>query len=167
MIALKVISNILKIILYLIGSHCSSYREYYKNLLTDNIQNPRPLCRLPTNDTVSPITLNINGKEISDPIDVGNLFSEYFSSIADNFDVSLQNQSGNAQEPIATNQANCSIPLITIDNILNPAAILDQKKAIGLDGIPAYFIKSSIHSIAPIILRICKIYSQRPLTPVQ
>ena len=47
---------------------------------------------------VSPITLNINGKEISDPIEVGDLFNEYFSSNADNFDVSLQNNLANAQE---------------------------------------------------------------------
>ena len=105
--------------------------------------------------------------KISDAIEVGNLFNEYFSSIADNFDVSLQNNSGNAQEPIATFQANCSIPLITIDDISNPTAILDQKQATGLDGIPVYFIKSSIHSIAPIILRICKIYSQPKLDQKQ
>ena len=100
----------------------------------------------------SPITLNINGKEISGPIEVGDLFNEYFSSIADNFDVSLQNIPANAQEPNATNQAKFSIPLITIDDILNLVAILDQNKATGLDGIPAYFIKSSTHSIVSIIL---------------
>ena len=102
---------------------------------------------MPTNDTVSPITLNINGKEISDPIEVGNLFNEYFS-IADNFDISLLNNSINTHLPIATNHIKFTIPLITIDDILNPAAELDQNKSTGLDGIPAYFIISSIHSIA-------------------
>jgi hypothetical protein len=111
---------------------------------------------LPTNDNVSPITLNINGKEISDPIEVGNLFNEYFSSIADNFDISLLNIPINTHLPISTNHIKFTIPLITIDDILNLAAELDQNKSTGLDGIPAYFIKSTIHSIAHIIiLRIC------------
>ncbi|CAB4027375.1 Hypothetical predicted protein, partial [Paramuricea clavata] len=51
-----------------------SKEDYYKNLLTDNVHNPRQLWKilkdiLPTNDTVSQITLSINGKEISDPIE--------------------------------------------------------------------------------------------------
>ncbi len=54
---------------------------------------------------------------VSGPIEVGDLFNEYFSSIADNFDVSLQNIPANAQEPNATNRAKFSIPLITIDDI--------------------------------------------------
>jgi hypothetical protein len=137
-----------------------SKENYYKNLLTDNVHNPRQLWQilkdsLPANDTVSPISLNINGKEISDPIEVGDLFNKYFSSIADNFGISLLNNPINTHLPIATNHTMFTIPLITIDDILNLVAILDRNKATVLDGIPAYFIKSSIHSIAPIILRIC------------
>ena len=147
-----------------------SKEDYYKNLLTDNVHNPRQLWKilkdiLPTNDTVSPITLNINGKEISDPIEVGDLFNEYFSSIADNFDISLLNNPFNTHLPIATNHIKFTIPLITIDDILNLAAELDQNKSTGLDGIPAYFIKSSIHSIAPIILRICNMSIENGVFP--
>ena len=120
---------------------------------------------MPTDDTVSPITLNINGKEISDPIEVGDLFNEYFSSIADNFDISLLNNPINTHLPIATNHIKFTIPLITIDDILNLAAELDQNKSTGLDGIPAYFIKSSIHSIAPIILRICNMSIENGVFP--
>ncbi|CAB4014371.1 Isoleucine--tRNA ligase, cytoplasmic, partial [Paramuricea clavata] len=120
---------------------------------------------LPTNDTVSQITLNINGKEISDPIEVGDLFNEYFSSVADNFDISLLNNPINTHLPIATNHIKFTIPLITIDDILNLAAELDQNKSTGLDGIPAYFIKSSIHSIAPIILRICNMSIENGVFP--
>ena len=99
-----------------------SKEEYYKNLLTDNIGNPQQLWKilndiLRASDTVFPITLNINGKEIRDPIEVGDLFNEYFSSIAANFDVSLQNNPANAQESVATNEAKFSTPLITIDDI--------------------------------------------------
>ncbi|CAB3982810.1 Hypothetical predicted protein [Paramuricea clavata] len=95
-----------------------SKEDYYKNLLTDNVHNPRQLWKilkdiLPTNDTVSQITLNINGKEISDPIEVGDLFNEYFSSIADNFDISLLNNPINTHLPIATNHIKFTIPLIT------------------------------------------------------
>ncbi|CAB4038093.1 Hypothetical predicted protein [Paramuricea clavata] len=147
-----------------------SKEDYYKNLLTDNVHNPRQLWKilkdiLPTNDTVSPITLNINGKEISDPIEVGALFNEYFSSIADNFDISLLNNPINTHLPIATNHIKFTIPLITIDDILNLAAELDQNKSTGLDGIPAYFIKSSIHSIAPIIFRICNMSIENGIFP--
>ena len=138
--------------------------------MTDNIRNPQQLWNilkdiLPTNDTVSPITLNINGKGISDPIEVDDHFNEYFSSIADNYDVSLQNNPANVQGPTAINQAKFSIPLITIDDILNLVAILDQNKATGLDGIPAYFIKSSIHSIAPLLLRICNLIIEHGIFP--
>ncbi|CAB3981669.1 Hypothetical predicted protein [Paramuricea clavata] len=147
-----------------------SKEDYYKNLLTDNVHNPRQLWKilkdiLPTNDTVSQITLNINGKEISDPIEVGDLFNEYFSSIANNFDISLLNNPINTHLPIATNHIKFTIPLITIDDILNLAAELDQNKSTGLDGIPAYFIKSSIHSIAPIILRICNMSIENGVFP--
>ncbi|CAB3997442.1 Hypothetical predicted protein [Paramuricea clavata] len=147
-----------------------SIEDYYKNLLTDNVHNPRQLWKilkdiLPTNDTVSQITLNINGKEISDPIEVGDLFNEYFSSIANNFDISLLNNPINTHLPIATNHIKFTIPLITIDDILNLAAELDQNKSTGLDGIPAYFIKSSIHSIAPIILRICNMSIENGVFP--
>ncbi|CAB4037464.1 Hypothetical predicted protein, partial [Paramuricea clavata] len=120
---------------------------------------------LPTNDTVSQITLNINGKEISDPIEVGDLFNEYFSSVADNFDISLLNNPINTHLPIATNHIKFTIPLITIDDILNLAAELDQNKSTGLDGIPAYFIKSSKHSIAPIILSICNMSIENGVFP--
>ena len=142
----------------------------YKNLLTNNIQNPRQLWKilkdiLPTNDIVSPITLNINGKEISDPIKVGDLFNEYFSSIAEKFDVSPQNNTCNAQTPIVINQTKFSIPLITLDDMLKLVAMLDQNRATGLDDIPAYFIKSSIHSITPIILRICNMSIEHGIFP--
>jgi hypothetical protein len=83
---------------------------------------------LPTNDTVSPITLNTNGRKINDPIEVGDLFNEYFSSIADNFDISLLNSPINTHVPIAKNHIKFTIPLITIDDILNLAAELDQNK---------------------------------------
>ena len=138
--------------------------------MTNNIQNPRKLWKilkdiLPTNDIVSPITLNINGKEISDPIKVGDLFNEYFSSIAENFDVSPQNNTCNAQTPIVINQTKFSIPLITFNDMLKLVAMLDQNKATGLDDIPAYFIKSSIHSITPIILRICNMSIEHGIFP--
>ncbi|CAB4034833.1 tetratricopeptide repeat, partial [Paramuricea clavata] len=114
-----------------------SKEDYCKNLLTDNVHNPQQLWKilkdiLPTNDTVSPITLNINCKEISDPIEVGDLFNEYFSFIADNFDISLLNNPINTHLPIATNHIKFTIPLITIDDILNLAAELDQNKSTGL-----------------------------------
>ena len=53
----------------------SNQEIYYKNLLTDNIKNPQQLWKilketLPTNDAASQITLNLNGEEISNPIDV-------------------------------------------------------------------------------------------------
>ena len=147
-----------------------SKEVYYKNLLTNNIQNPRKLWKilkdiLPTNDIVSAIILNINGKEISDPIKVGNLFNKYFSSIAENFDVSPQNNTCNAQTPIVINQTKFSIPLVTFDDMLKLVAMLDQNKATGLDDIPAYFIKSSIHSITPIILRICNMSIEHGIFP--
>ena len=110
---------------------------------------------MPSNDTVSPVTLKINAKEINDPIEVGDLFNEYVFSIADNFDISLLNNPIDTDLPVATNYIKFTIPLITIDDILNLLAVLDRNKSTGLDGIPAYFIKSSIHSTAPIILRIC------------
>jgi hypothetical protein len=83
---------------------------------------------LPTNGTVSPITLNTNGRKINDPIEVGDLFKEYFSSIADNFDISLLNNPINTHLLIAKNHIKFTIPLITIDDILNLAAELDQNK---------------------------------------
>ena len=147
-----------------------SKEDYYKNLLTDNIHNPQQLWKilkdiLPTDDTAFPIKLNINGKEISNPIEVGDLFNEYFSSIADNFDFSLQNKPTSTQSQITTTHIKFSIPLMTIEDILNLVAMLDQNKATGLDGIPAYFIRSSIQSTAPIILRICNMSIEYGVLP--
>ena len=52
------------------------------------IENSKRSC-LPMDEAASPITLNINGKEVSNPIEVGDLFNEYFSSIADNRELQI------------------------------------------------------------------------------
>ena len=43
--------------------------------------------------------------------------------------------------------------------------MLDQNKATSLDGIPAYFIKSSVHFILIIILRICNLSIEHGIFP--
>ena len=135
--------------------------QHRNDFLTQENNCPLECIWLPTNDIVSPITLNINGISIK----VGDLFNEYFSSIAENFDVSPQNNTCNALTPIVINQTKFSITLITFDDMLKLVAMLDQNKATGLDDIPAYFIKSSIHSITPIILRICNMSIEHGIFP--
>ena len=51
--------------------------------------------------------------------------------------------------------------IILCSRELNFVALPEQKKATGLDGIPANYTKFSIHSIAPVIPRICNMSTER------
>ena len=116
-------------------------------------------------DAASPITLNINGKEVSDPIKVSDLFNEYFSSIADNFDVSLPNNPSDTQSQVVTNKKKFLILSMAMHNILHLVTMLPQNKATGLDGISSNYIKFSIHSIISVLLCTCNMGIKHGIFP--
>ena len=79
-----------------------------------------------------------------------------FLYCAVNFDISPLNSPIDTQSRVVTNETKFSIPSMTMHDILNFVAMLDQNKATTvLNGISANYTKSSILSIAPVVLRIC------------
>lgn len=91
-----------------------------------------------------PITMQYDGVTASDPSDVCELFSNYFSSVYENIDIVPESD---ASSQFVNHNSTLSGIRITKDKILGKIKGLDINKGPGPDNIPVKFIKSCANEL--------------------
>ena len=138
----------------------SSKRSYYAQAINENKRNPRQLWKSlheltnkPTRSTSFSIH-DANGKPILDPEQTADTFNKFFVSIHESYNTNniLSSYENNKLATFVQSKLpsdfNFEIPSISETFVKNQLASLDPKKATGIDGISANFLKLSSHVLA-------------------
>ncbi len=113
----------------------------------------------------SKISLNVDGRLISDQIKVANHFNRFFTTVAEKLVNELQAQIGIFNDTLVKEYyAKCGIMLggvlftkVKESNVFKKLINLKSSKATGLDNIPVKFLKDSANFITPMVTHIINI----------
>ena len=140
-----------------------SRKLYYSNKLEGNKSNLNSVWRtinelIKRKKTNYPDTIIENGNEISDPIEISNMFNEYFTNIGPKLASTLDNNTGHFTQFLSENNENSLFFTPTNNSeILKIVQSLKSSKSCGHDDISMHLLKKIIFYIVSPLTHICNL----------
>ena len=123
-------------------------RDYYQKSINDNKSDSRKLWKTLQNlvpgsksNNVTPLSLNQEGKEISDKIEMASIFNRFFATVGSKLGDTF-NFSNTEHISFPLNNDNFTFSQVRLSTVQKIVSQLDNSKATGLDGINVRALKS-------------------------